>query len=806
MQKKVKIKSIQIKGVRGVKNTLSIPLDEKSLLIYGDNGTGKSTITDSIEWYMKDEVRHLSSSEIDLKEAIRNSNLAEEEESFIEIDFNKSGLKSKKSLSLKRGKYVPQNSNITTDFNEYIDSASNENLILRYQYLTEFIEKPRGEKLKSLSDVIGFSDVNKTKDVLRKAFNSIKSDLKSQNYENQINTQKDVLKEKIGAIVSVENNFIEKVSEIIKPLKLDIELKSIIDIDSVLTKLKAPLNNPVLNQYKFLESSKNIISLLKNEVSVVNSAYATYSNEFNSIAGDVQSIMQTFLAEMLKAGHTVIEKKYHKEDSCPMCLQSKKQDDLLKEIASRLKAIEESSKKKAAYDNSKQLMIKIADERIKRLAVLINDPLINEQNNKNIKDAVTVLNNKLLNVSKSANEKITSGNKINGTEEVELVNNDFAILEVITNEADVIKKALEKDNTTTIYSNISAAKDAFIRIKKFEAERIKLESQKKSLELIFNEFVKKQKEALDNFISTFSSTINEYYQFMNPGEQFDDIRIATMGEEDELIGIKIEYKYRNEWVSPPQKYFSESHLNCFGIAFFLTSVKAFNKLSDYIVLDDVISSFDSNHRKRFADLLIEKFSDLQIILLTHEKHWFEYVRSVVKNKGWGIMNVKWSEEKGTYFDETPGTLKEKIEKKISSSSDDKLGNDIREYLEGVLKVNAVNLEVKLKFQFNDRNEDRMAYELLTELKSRFAKSTSFASHSALIDRTLASTFIGNKDSHDSSYTPSMGDLKAFWKDVTDIEKLFYCDACKTSVHLKYYDEANKLVKCKCGTLNYDIKK
>lgn len=804
--KKVKIKSIEIKGVRGVKNTLNISLNEKSLLIYGDNGTGKSTITDSIEWYMKDEVRHLSSSEIDLKEAIRNSNLTENEESSIEIDFNHTSLNSKKSLSFKRGKYVPQNSNNNGEFIEYIDAASNENIILRYQYLTEFIEKPRGEKLKSLSDVIGFSEVNKTKDVLRKAFNSLKSDIKGQNFENQINTQKEILKEKIGAIVSVEKNLLEKISEIIKPLNLEIELNSLKDIDSVLLKLKTPVNNPILNQYKFLESTKNTLVTLSNEISLINTTYENYHKEFTKIAGDVESIMQTFLAEMLKAGHSVIEKKFHKEDTCPMCLQSKKQDELLKEITSRLKAIEESSKKKAVFDNAKQMTIKLADERIKRLMILYSDPLLNESSNKTIKDALDSTIQKFNQINKSATEKVTSGNKINEVSDVKFTDTDFSIINDILSQSIEIKKALEKDNTTTLFANISAAKDAFTRIKGFEADRIKLEAQKKSLEIIFNEFVKKQKEALDNFITTFSGTINEYYQFMNPGEQFDDIRIATMGEEDELIGIKIEYKYKNEWVSPPQKYFSESHLNCFGIAFFLTSVNAFNKTSGFIVLDDVISSFDSNHRKRFADLLIEKFADLQIILLTHERHWFEYVRSVVKNKGWGIMNVKWSEEKGTYFDETPGTLKEKIEKKILSSNDDKLGNDIREYLEGVLKVYAVNLEVKLKFQFNDKNEDRMAYELLTEIKSRFSKSTSFALHSALIERTLASTFIGNKDSHDSSYTPSMGDLKAFWQDVIDIEKLFYCDSCKTAVHLKYYDEANKLVKCKCGILHYDLKK
>ena len=42
----IKLKHIKITGIRGVKECLPLSLDKKSLLIYGDNGTGKSSITD----------------------------------------------------------------------------------------------------------------------------------------------------------------------------------------------------------------------------------------------------------------------------------------------------------------------------------------------------------------------------------------------------------------------------------------------------------------------------------------------------------------------------------------------------------------------------------------------------------------------------------------------------------------------------------------------------------------------------------------------------------------------------------------
>ena len=45
----VKIKNIHIKGLRGVKEELILPLEQKSIVLYGDNGTGKSSITEAIE-------------------------------------------------------------------------------------------------------------------------------------------------------------------------------------------------------------------------------------------------------------------------------------------------------------------------------------------------------------------------------------------------------------------------------------------------------------------------------------------------------------------------------------------------------------------------------------------------------------------------------------------------------------------------------------------------------------------------------------------------------------------------------------
>ena len=809
----IKINNITIKGIRGAKDNLELPLNEKSILLYGDNGTGKSSISDSIEWFYTNRVSHLSSnSEIDLKDALRNSALDTDDVSEVNISFVKeTDFDCSKTLFNKRDKLTTDFSNTSDVFKRYIEESKEENLLLRYQHLTSFIDDTKGDKLKYLSDIIGFSEVTKKKEVLRKSYSSIKVEIKNQNFEAQTNTQKQVLIEKLGAAISQEENLFEKINEKIKPLKTGIEINKIEDIDKVLEHIKKPVNKKLIAELRFLENASTVLTNLKSEITFIDTEYVKYFVEYEKIANDVQSIMQTFLGELLKTGDAVLAKKFHKEDSCPLCLQPIDIKELRSEIAGRLKEIEESSKKLNSFTKAKELVNTISTERIKRLDTVFSEKLFTEDENKAIKKGFEGFKNKFVEYQKSSLEKVTSGNKIPKAETIKLSTTDFDFQNGITTRIKQIQEIFKKDNSAVLYSNISASKDAFLKIKQFEKQKGKLVKQRKTLEIIYNEFVKKQKEGLENFITTFSGTINEYYQYMNPDEPFQEIKIVTIGDEDELNGITIEYKYNGNWVSPPQKYFSESHLNCFGLSFFLASVDAFNGKNKFIVLDDVISSFDSNHRKRFAELIFEKFSKYQIILLTHEEDWFtNFVSPLAKNKGWLINEIKWTEDKGTHLEEEPNDLRERIETNLADSKIDSLGNPIRRYLEHSLKDIALNIEAKLSFQYNNSNEHSMPYELIMGIKSEIKKcSSELKAKFPVIDRIESSSILGNISSHDNPFNPKIGDLKAFWSDILELEKIFICeqsDCKRPMVSLKNYDTVAKKIRCGCDHTKYDWKK
>ena len=464
-----KINEISLKGIRGTKDILKLPLNGKSALLYGDNGTGKSSISDSLEWFFTDKVEHLNSLEIDLKEALRNAKIDASVTSEVALSFTNNKVDATKNIYYKKTKLVSDFNNTSEDFTKFYTDTKNENLILRFKNLTNFVDNTKTEKLKYLSEIIGFSEVSKKKEVLQKCYNAIKSEITKQNFEGQKSNLQRILIEKIGASISQEQNFIDKLNEKIKPLNIGYEIKTLEDIDKVLTHLTSPENNKLNLELAFLENIQNNLNLLKSEIGFINSEYSKYYLEFEKIALDVQSIMQTFFKELLNSGKNVIT-KYHKEDSCPLCLQPKNIEELQSEITKRLEEIEESLKKLNDFNKSKTLVSEIALERTKRIDALLQNPDINSDENKALKIEIQKIKDKIGAFQNASTIKVTSGEKIAETEKINLLEDDFKFQAQILDRITKIKEVL-KNNSTILYNEISSAKEAFLNIRLIEKQK-----------------------------------------------------------------------------------------------------------------------------------------------------------------------------------------------------------------------------------------------------------------------------------------------------------------------------------------------
>lgn len=134
---------------------------------------------------------------------------------------------------------------------------------------------------------------------------------------------------------------------------------------------------------------------------------------------------------------------------------------------------------------------------------------------------------------------------------------------------------------------------------------------------------------------------------------------------------------------------------------------------------------------------------------------------------------------------------------------------MRQYLEHILKKICSDLKVQVVFRFNDKNEKRTSGELLNSLKSKIKDKgeSSWTEQIKIIDNVANSNnILGNSLSHSNTFNPKLGDLKAFWKDIKNFQKIFTCqdiNCKKPNLSIKNYDNVDKKIRCGCGKLEYD---
>ncbi len=788
-----------IDGLRGIRSQIPFDLGGKSLLLYGENGSGKSCVADAIEWFLFNRIGHLTSEEINQLDALRNIFLGDGDKGSMTIDFDKAQYGSAKSVYMKKGNLVGEHSNKSADFNLFLKEVGNENLILRYRDLVSFVTAPKGEKLKELSNIIGFAEVTSTRDILRKMVNSFGRDLRSKAFDTQIAVQQRNIVEQIGQNITEESQFFVVVRDLVAPLGLSMTVTKTEDVGLVLDAIKQPADDKTIAEQTLYSQIHDLVSNLSKKTDDFSSLYAEYRERFQKIAEDVEKLKKITLEGLLQCGLQVLNSGAIEEGLCPLCLQPKDTADLLNDLVTRIAKLNEYKKEIDELHVAREAIENEIDEWSQKLRTLSTNPILSGEENAQLLTGLKNIDVTLGLFVSELRTELGEGKSLKHARDI--VTNKKAyedIQSTCTDKSEKLKAARKDDAKFEAHSKIVLTQKALTEIQRLAKEKELIEKRKSSFELIYADFVKRQKQALEIFLSRFSSNIDEYYQFMNVNEKVEDIRLIPIENNDELAGITIGFRFHSTEVSPPHKYLSESHLNCLGIAFFLASVKAFNKMSRFFILDDVISSFDANHRKRFADLLVEKFPDYQLIVLTHERNWYEYLANTVRGKGWKINVVKWDDIKGTYVDEPTECLKGRIEAKLVSGSFVGVGNEIRKYLEHILKEIAFNLEVKTRYLYNDTNEDRMPYELLTELKAKINKHAGAPlKGTVIIDRLLASSFVTNKDSHDSAFVPEGGDFRALWKDIREFENLCWCGKCGRCISLRHYDDVNKLVRCGC---------
>jgi recombinational DNA repair ATPase RecF len=225
-------------------------------------------------------------------------------------------------------------------------------------------------------------------------------------------------------------------------------------------------------------------------------------------------------------------------------------------------------------------------------------------------------------------------------------------------------------------------------------------------------FSKARESAIQKVFEAIADTVLNYYRRLH---DFDDDSERSECTALELKptsraaagGLRLAIQFLGLADSKdPRAFLSEGHLDSLGLCLFLATVRTFNPPGSLLVLDDVLTSIDREHRRRVGELLFQEFADYQIVLTTHDEHWHDLLNSSAQAWGvqgkWTFVTVKsWTVESGPAFSEIDSSW-EFVDAHLNEAEYRELGGPFRLILEDFIKRSAAKLEVRVRFRIDGK--------------------------------------------------------------------------------------------------------
>jgi energy-coupling factor transporter ATP-binding protein EcfA2 len=142
------------------------------------------------------------------------------------------------------------------------------------------------------------------------------------------------------------------------------------------------------------------------------------------------------------------------------------------------------------------------------------------------------------------------------------------------------------------------------------------------LQLALDIVTEQRKQFTQQALDSITTEVNRLYAAIHPDENIGLDRLELDPNRRASLTQRVNFGGHAADV-PPQAYFSEAHLDTLGFCMWLALVKLGGTQDAIMVLDDVFTSVDLEHFGRIANLLdAESAHFKQVIIATHSRRWY----------------------------------------------------------------------------------------------------------------------------------------------------------------------------------------
>lgn len=576
--------------------TLTFEKGKKLTIIYGENGTGKSTVSDAFDLLGNGKVGSLDTRGLGVTRKYWPS--VGKTAADVKVTLNTSA--GDCSVSLVKNDVVVNNEQLRPQV-----------AVLRRSQILGLIEAKPADRYKEISRFIDVSGVETSESTLRRLIND-----KSREYEDA------------ATRVSENRSEIERFwvqagrpgSDAINWAKQEIQQDQ-----SHLDQRKAAVDRLIALWDGVLAQPQKVIELTS-QLNAAETALQTVQTELSKLTDSVASDYLEVL-DILKAAQT----HFHKHPNpavCPLCESSEKVSGLADEVNRRIQSQGLYSKLEAAKKT-------VAS---KKTAV--------QQAKLRLDDSKTAAANDAAALEAYCNK---------GEIPTDVVVPTFPMPTNITEWGGWLLVHQDKRDQWASASGDCVADKKFISTLRTSLDALQnnetsarnlealLPRLKQTLELVERE----RKKFTDAILSAISARVGELYEATHPGEGLNKISLALDAAKRASLEISTEFGGQQD--TPPQAYFSDSHLDTLGLCVVLALAEREAPENKILVLDDVLGSMDEPHVDRVIEMIYDVAAKFRHCLVTtHYGPWrHKYRWGWLKNGQCQFIELtRWSFDKG----------------------------------------------------------------------------------------------------------------------------------------------------------------
>ena len=779
------VKEIKLSWFRGAASNITLETASKSVVVYGDNGAGKSSFVDAVEYLATGKVGHLAHeySGIRQEKSIRNTHAPAGVNSEIQIVFHDNTSVGAIISPTGHASFSSKPSTLMAVFQGW----DKQGLLLRQDEVAKFVHDSKGEKYSSLLPLLGLESWETAAKHFASLHQKVKikagTEAKRKELETTIHSTskyfgslaEDAVYEKLLSIATVYlNGDIPSISsELAKKLSKAIEIRS----NSIEPELK---RQHLISQ---LDGEG-----LKEKLNAVKSSQIVGTSDIE--------LLDKHLAVLNSAKQFVSAVPANTEEvDCPACGRLIRPEELTAHIEQKLEEMKSEQEARVRARSARRALA----QALRQILQKSKDPLLSDWIKAPEQSAFQGSLTALANVDLEDWQESSSG----------------AIPVLLTVNLPVIAThlAAAANSAQPSVANLVSHKevvDAALLIPNVKALKLEVEQVEMLLQVLeqsedaIRDEIKTRTKAV---ITRISAEAQQLWAKLHPDEPIEDIHLHIPNDADKAIDIGLIF-YGVEQPSP-RLTLSEGHRNSLGLCIFLALSKTSENEGHPIILDDIVSSLDRRHRGMLADIFKQDLKTRQILLFTHDREWFAELRSVLPASQWEFIYLRpWqSPEVGIHRLTKSSEFEEARE--LLSQYPEQAGNAARGTMDVHMSIVAELLRLSLPYQRGDKNDQRTCFEFLerltAEAKTSFKKKQGdgwSVWDDALIDLTEARNLLvtwANRGSHGKIVMQQEARklIDACEKAISN----FRCESCKDPVWIANLSGRQRL-QCQCGNIRW----